>query len=354
MHIIVVGINHKSASIDLRERLAFKRETLPDSLQKLKQSVGLSEAAILSTCNRIEVYGRSSTLNGIIERLKSFLSEHANVELSALSDRTYSYTEPHSIQHLFGVASGLDSMIIGEAEIQYQVKQAYEAARQCGATGKVLNVLFQKALNASKAVRSKTSIGYGSTSIGTIAVELSQKIFSKLDQSIVLLIGAGKVGELTLRRLTDRGARDVRVMNRSVERAAELVSNFDAHAVSFQQLSQQLVEADIVISSTSAAAYVLSDNEIARAMQQRHQRPLCIVDLGVPRNVDPQVSRRENVYLFDIDDLQGLADHNYKGRQEAVRSAHIILGQKVNSFLSWWNKENSTCVQSSSDLVAAR
>lgn len=353
MHIVLVGLNHHSAPIELRERLAFRREQLPGTFDRLKADLGLREAAILSTCNRVEIYAGTLELDGTIDRLQRFLSEHGGVDLPDLTQRLYSYTEPQSVRHLFAVASGLDSMVLGECEILHQVKHAYEWARDSGATGKLFNVLFQRALNAAKAVRAQTAIGRGCTSIGTVAVALAEKIFSPLSRATVLLIGAGKIGELTLKRLAARGVREVLVMNRSVERAVGLASEYRAIPLPLEHLPAQLAGVDIVISSTNAPSHLLHRADVASAMRARRKRPLCLVDLGVPRNVEPAVAGLENVYLFNVDDLQGLVDHSHQERRQALEQSQAIIDHKVDRFLSWWRKEASPCVPSSSGLVAA-
>ena len=353
MHIVVVGLNHKSAPIALRERLAFSREQLPVALATLRADVGLQEAAILSTCNRVEIYAGAPELNGTIDRVTRFLSDHAQVDIPALTQRLYTYTEPQSVQHLFAVASGLDSMVLGEAEILHQVKHAYEWARDHGATGKVLNGLFQRALNTAKAVRTETGISHGCMSVGTVSVELAEKIFGNLSRSIVLLVGAGKIGELTLTRLTDRGVRDIRILNRSPDRAEQLAVNCRATALALSALPTQLLEADILITSTSAPAFLLSRELVAAAMHERRHRPLCIVDLGVPRNVEPSVGTLENVYLFDIDDLQGLVERTHQKRQQALHASQQIIDHKVEHFLSWWQEEVLECGAPSSSGPAA-
>ncbi len=341
MHILVVGISHKSAPIELRERLAFQHGQLEEVFARLRSDVGLEEAAVLSTCNRVEIYGRVAELDGTVARLQRFFSQHGGVEESHLATTLYSCAEPHSVRHLFSVASGLESMVLGEGEIQQQVKLAYEHARLYGATGKVFNVLFQRALNTAKAVRTHTGIGRGATSVGTVAVELAEKIFDPLSRAVVVLVGAGKIGELTLKRLSDRGVRDVRVVNRSVDRAVDLAAAYAARPVLYEQLGEQLLDADIVITSTSAPAYVLDRHQVEAAMHVRHQRPLCLIDLGVPRNIDPAVGHLENVYRFDIDDLQSVIAHTHHERQQAVTHSHRIIDEKVERFLSWWRQEYS-------------
>ena len=353
MPIVLVGLNHRLAPIELRERLAFREEELGPALTRLRGEVGIQEATILSTCNRVEIYVNAPEGDRTIGRLHRFLGEHGALPLSGLHERLYNYVEPQSVRHLFGVASGLDSMVLGEGEILHQVKRAYELARQQGATGKVFNVLFQRALQAAKAVRTQTAIGWGCTSIGTVAVELAQKIFGNLSRATVLLIGAGKISEVTLKRLAARGVRTARVMNRSFERAAHLAAQHRAIPLPLEQLPAQLLEADIVISSTSAPSFILHRAEVAAAMSARHHRPLCIVDLGVPRNVGPEVGTLDNVYLFDVDDLQGLVDHHHQERLQATAHAQAILDQKVGRFLAW-RQEEVPCVPLSLGPVAAR
>ena len=339
MHIVLVGLNHQSAPVELRERLAFRHDHLPEAFARLRQEVGIREAAILSTCNRVEIYAGVPELDGAVSRLHRFLSDHSRIALAELEQRLYSYTDPQSVRHLFAVASGLDSMVLGEAEILHQVKQAYELAQQHAVAGKVFHALFQRALNTAKTVRTQTAIGRGCTSIGTVAVELSQKIFGQLSGATVLLLGAGKIGELTLKHLAARGVRQVRVMNRSSERAAAVAAAYAAVPVGFEQLPQQLLDADVLISSTSAPSYLLHREQIASAMHARRQRPLCIVDLGVPRNIDPAAAPLENVYLFDIDDLQGLVEQHSRAREQAARQAGAIIDQKTEHFLSWFREE---------------
>lgn len=357
MHIVLVGLNHRSAPIEMRERLAFAPEQLPSALARLRDDFSLPEAAILSTCNRVEIYAAVPELDGTVSRLHRFLSDYGRLSVEGLAPSLYSLTEPHSVHHLFAVASGLDSMVLGEAEILQQVKQAYELALEHGATGKAINGLFQRALNTAKAVRQHTGIGRGGTSVGTVAVELSQKIFGGLSGATVLLIGAGKIGELTLRRLTERGVRRVRVMNRSLERGIALASAYQAGAVSFAQLDDELLDADIVITSTAAPRYLLTAERVGAAMRGRRQRPLCLVDLGVPRNIEPSTGALENVYRFDIDDLQGLAAQHQSERVEASHEAQAIIDQKVELFLAWRQSEllrAPGCGSTSSAPAAAR
>ena len=350
MHIVVVGANYRSCPIDVRERLAFRSEHLPAAYAALRRELRLAEALILSTCNRVEIYAGTPVLDGALGRLASFLSGHGRLEVAALRPQLYTYTQPVSVQHLFRVASGLDSMVLGETEILHQVKCAYEQAQRYGTTGKVLNVLFQKALNAGKTVRAQTAIGKGCVSVGTVAIELAQKIFGDLRPYTVLLTGTGKIGELVLKRLTARGVSRVRIVNRSVERAQALAASSGGHAYGLESLAAQLVETDIAITSTSSPTALLSRAQLSSIMIVRRHRPLYLIDLGVPRNIEPAAGELENVYLFDVDDLQGLVDHNHEQRQQAALDSYAILERKVEAFLAWWQEE-VRCAPLSSELA---
>ncbi len=355
MHIVVVGLNYRSAPIELREKLAFTSEQLPQALARLRVEMGLRESAILSTCNRIEIYAGVPDWQQGIPRLQHFLSSHGRLDHHLVTSRCYQTAEPGSVQHLFAVASGLDSMVLGESEILHQVKRAYAVAKEAGSTGKVFNVLFQRAFNAAKAVRSQTAIGQGCASIATLAVELSEKIFGRLNRATVVLVGAGKIGEATLKHLVARGASRLRIVNRTADRIQSLAQSYAASLVSLDQLQDQLLDADIVISSATAPAYLLRQTDIAQAMRTRHHRPLCLIDLGLPRNIDPASGRMDNVYLFNIDDLQELITQTYQQREASLSHSRAILHAKVEHFLRWWTNERSRCtphVPSVSELVA--
>lgn len=342
MYIIVVGVNHRSAPIEIRERLAFSREALPEVFEQLHGVVGLPEVTVLSTCNRVEIYAVVPELNGTIERLHGFLGRYGQMDPTLLAPCLYDYTQPQSVEHLFAVSSGLDSMVLGEHEILCQVKHAYEWAREAGATGKVLNALFQRAMNTAKAVRTQTAIGEGHVSIGSVAVDLAEKIFGRMSAQVVLLVGAGANGELALRRLVDRGAQQVRVLNRSLERAQALARIYGGIPLQMKALDEELRRADILISSVGGGGRLLDRSHVAWAMQQRCQRPLCLIDLGVPRNLDPEVATMENVYLFNIDDLQDLVARIRHQRQAAVAESRRILDEKVQWFLRWLREECAT------------
>ena len=353
MHILVVGTNHRACPIELRERLAFREEQLQSAYAALRHELGLREALILSTCNRVEIYAGVERLHGTFERLDTFLGAHSQLPSDRLIGALYRHQEPTSVQHLFSVASGLDSMVLGETEILHQVKSAYDLARQHGTTGKVLNVLFQKALNAGKAVRARTGLSQGAVSVGSTAIELAQKIFGDLRGDTVVLVGAGKIGELTLKHLADRGVRDIRIVNRSTDRASALAAEYGGTAHGLESLPAQIADADIVITSVSLPAPLLDRAMLDGLMAQRKRRPLCLIDLGVPRNVDPAAADLENLYLFDIDDLQALVGHHHERRQQAVQASEAIVQRKADHFLAWWHKEMA-CAPSSLEAAGAR
>ena len=342
--IIVVGVNHKTAPVEIRERLAFPEERLPQALTQLKNSVGLQECLILSTCNRVEIYGVLSELDGAIPRMYEFLNGHSRLDRGTLESSLYVHRQLDGIQHLFRVASGLDSMVLGESEIAGQVKDAYAIALQHGATGKVFNALFQKAFNAAKEVRAQTGLGRGATSVGSVTVELARKIFGQLADRRILLIGAGSMGELVLKHLMDRGARHVTVANRSLDHAVALAERYRGRAASFARYPEELMEADIVITATGAAAHLLTADQAAPLMKQRKQRPLFIIDIAVPRNIDPGVGRLENIYLYDIDDLQGVVAGHRVGREQSVEQSQAIVQRKAQLFMEWLDYANAVAV----------
>jgi glutamyl-tRNA reductase len=353
MRIVVVGVNHRSCPIDVRERLAFGTEALPQAYRTLQQGLGLPEAMILSTCNRVEIYAGVPAADGLVPRMSRFLQEHGRLDDDLFATALYRFEEPRSIEHLFTVASGLDSMVLGETDILHQVKHSYELARRHGMTGNTLNVAVQKALNAAKAVQQRTGLGRGRLSVGTVAIELAQKIFGDLRPYSVLLVGAGEIGELVFKRLADRGVAQRVLINRSLERAQGLAAIYGGVADSLDRLPERLVEADIVLASTSATEPLITRTALAPIMARRRNRPLCLIDLGVPRNVEPAVGGLENVYLFNVDDLQGLVDHHHLQRSQAVGESQAIVAQKLQGYLAWRDRQRRRDPWSSA-LAAAR
>jgi len=342
LQILVVGVNHQTAPVEVRERLAPAKGQLGELLHAARRDVGLSECVMLSTCNRVELYGVVPSAGADLERVKQFFQRYSRLEWPLLNQILYSFHQPNSVRHLFRVASGLDSMVVGESEVLGQVKEAYQLAQSQGTTGKVFNLLFQKALNAAKEVQTKTGINRGAVSVASVAVQLARKIFGPLQRHTVLLIGAGVMGELTLRHLVKRGAQSILVSNRSYDRAMTLAETWGGRAVTFEQLEAGLAEADIVISSTGAPHAVLGVEHVRQAMRARRKRPLFIIDIAVPRDVEAAVGRLDNVYLYNIDDLQGIVDGHREAREQAVAASQAILDRKVRLFMEWLTTDGAS------------
>jgi glutamyl-tRNA reductase len=337
--ILVLGMSHHTSPVEMRERFAFAEAKIPDALKSLRASGIADEAVILSTCNRVEIYVATS-----LEPVKAFAElKQFLVGSSRGDDRTeqravpagelYAFAEPQSLQHLFKVASGLDSMVLGETEILGQLKDAYQLAHQHGQTGARLNKAFQRAFNAAKHVRTETNIQRGSVSVASVAVELAEKIFSSLAERDVLVIGAGDTSEKVARALMSRGAKSIIVASRTFDRAQALAAEFNGRAVQFEHWAVEFDRIDIAISSTSAPHHILDRAKLAPLMKRRKDRSLLLIDIAVPRDIDPEVNLLENVYLYNIDDLQAIADSYLKQRKEEVARCEKIIRDKVESLL---------------------
>ena len=334
MSFVVVGLSHRTSPVELRERFAFAGDRIPIALQALRDSGLAAEAVILSTCNRVEVYAvTTQPAETAFAGLKTFLcAQHAFA--GELGNELYQLAEPASVQHLFRVAGGLDSMVIGETEIFGQLKQAYELAFQHRHTGARLNKAFQRAFNVAKQIRTETNIQRGSVSVMSAAVELAEKIFNSLAPHEVLVIGAGETSEKTARALLSRGARGVVVTNRSPERAAALAAELGGRAVPFDQWPAELEQMDIAISSTAAPHHLLDRAALEPLMRRRRHRPLLLIDLAVPRDIDPAVNTLDNVYLYNVDDLQSIAADYLQQRQEEVARCEQIIAEKAAALLA--------------------
>jgi glutamyl-tRNA reductase len=333
MPIVVIGLSHHSSPVTVRERFAFAEARIPSCLQLLRQAGTAEEAVILSTCNRVEIYA-ATTLDSkpAFDALKDFLVNCHDYR-DPLTDEIYCLSEPQSVQHLFKVASGLDSMVLGETEILGQLKKAYDLALQGGHTAARLNKAFQRAFNVAKQVRTETHIQRGSVSVASVAVELAQKIFNTLGDRDVMVIGAGDTSEKTARALLSRGARGIVVTNRSHEKAVSLAAEFGGRAVAFDNWDSEFANIDIVISSTSAPHYVLDRQKLEPLMKVRRNQPLLLIDIAVPRDIEPEVNFMENVYLYNVDDLQAIADDYLKQRKEEVARCEQIIREKAEALL---------------------
>ncbi len=334
MPIVVLGLSHHTAPVALRERFAFTEAVVPETLAKLR-ATGLSdEAVILSTCNRVELYAATSLPEReALKGLRQFFADSREYH-GPLETEIFSWGEPHSLEHLFKVASGLDSMVLGETEILGQLKKAYDLALQHKFTGGALNKAFQRAFNVAKQIRTETNIQRGSVSVGSVAVELAEKIFSTLDGRQVLVIGAGDTSEKTARSLLSRGAHSVIVSNRSHERAVALAAELGGKAVHFDDWASEFAKIDIVISSTSAPHYVLDRAKLEPLMRLRENRPLLLIDIAVPRDIDPEVNMLENVFLSNIDDLQAIADDYLRQRKVEIARCEAIISERAKALLA--------------------
>jgi glutamyl-tRNA reductase len=334
MPVVVIGLSHRTSPVELRERFAFAEAAIPGTLARLRGEGLADEAVIVSTCNRVELYAASArdgrqTLAG----LRTFLHGVGGEGVLA-GEELYEYGEPESLEHLFRVACGLDSMVLGETEILGQLKKAYDLALQHRHTGARLNKAFQRAFNVAKHVRTETNIQRGSISVASAAVELAEKIFSSLHDHEVMVIGAGDTSEKTARALLSRGAQSVIVANRSFDRAEALARELGGRAVSFDSWAAEFERVDIVISSTAAPHPILDRARLEPLMKRRRHRSLLLIDIAVPRDIDPEVNLLENVFLYNIDDLQAIAEDCLRQRQDEVARCEAIIREKARALLS--------------------
>ena len=338
MKFVVIGLSHHASPVELRERFAFVESQIPGCLAELRASGMVGEAAILSTCNRVEIYAATALEpDTVFPALKQFLIRQTEKPDPALPhdvpEGIYTLTEPGSVHHLFKVASGLDSMVLGETEILGQLKTAYALAHQHRHTGAKLNKAFQRAFHVAKQIRTETNIQRGSVSVASVSVELAEKIFSSLGDRVVLILGAGETSEKVARALLSRGAKTILVSNRSADRADVLAKEFGGRAVPFDDWSREFDKVDIVISSTSAQHHIIDQAKLEPLMRTRKNRPLLLVDIAVPRDIDPAINFLENVYLYNIDDLQAIADDYMKLRKEEIARCEQIIAEKARPLL---------------------
>lgn len=292
----------------------------------------------MSTCNRVEIYAASEeTITATSARIRRFLSEYHQIAENDFANVLYMHHSMGAVKHLFRVASSLDSMVVGEAQILGQIKESYEIAKETGFTGVILNTLFQRAFNVAKQVRSSTDIGEGVVSISSVAVDLAKKIFGELNERAVMVIGAGPMSELTLQSLVKNGTRSVVVSNRHYEKAQQLAEACQGEAVRFDDAFQRMSDIDIVISSTGAPQCIISKEDIKEVLRKRRNRPILLIDIAVPRDIDPQVNQLDNVYLYDIDDLQKVANENLMKRQQELQKCNQIIETEQQDFLKWYS-----------------
>lgn len=332
--ITLIGINHKTAAVELREALAFTAEETIHALKALTESEDIREAMIFSTCNRMEILFIPAHENGT-KAMVSFLSEYKNVPTSQFQDALYIYRGSDAIKHLFRVASSLDSMILGEPQILGQVKSAYRSTIATKSSGVIINRLMHKAFSIAKKVRRETGIGDNAVSISYAAIELANKIFSDLSERRVMLLGAGEMAELAVEHLISHGVSKIIVANRTFENAVALAEKFNGQAVKFEERDEQLQDVDIIVSSTGASEYVITATNVKNKMPLRKNRPLFFIDIAVPRDIDPKINKIDNAYLYDIDDLQNIVDDNMDGRKKEAIKGERLVEEAVIKFQRW-------------------
>jgi len=334
MSIVLVGVNHKSAPVEVRERLALTEEACASGLRNLVDGDVVREGLIVSTCNRVEVLAETASerLNDSIGRVNQFLTGANDLPRSFFETHLYQHTDDQAIRHLFRVTSSLDSMVIGEPQVLGQVRRAYSIALEAGTAGRILNRLVHHAFRVAKRVRNETGIGANAVSISYMAVELGRKIFDSLAGHTALLIGAGEMAELSARHLLNAGVTRMLLANRTEERAERLATELGAETVNFDGLPDYLAEADIIICSTAADQYVITEAMAREALSKRRNRPSFFIDISVPRNIDPAVGKIPNVFVFDIDDLESVISSNIREREREAERAELIIESEIMQF----------------------
>lgn len=335
MHIVVIGLNYKTAPVEIREQLTFNEADLGEAVKQLNNKKSILENVILSTCNRTEIYAVVDQLHTGRYYMKEFLSEWFGIEQKEFSPFLFIYEDDGAVEHLFSVACGLNSMVLGETQILGQVRTSFLLAQEQAATGTVFNHLFKQAITVAKRGHSETEIGSNAVSVSYAAVELAKKIFGSLANKHVLIFGAGKMGELAVQNLSGNGVKQVTVINRTYDKAKALASRFNGDAKTVADLQHSLVEADILISSTGAKDFVITKEMMAEVEKLRKGKPLFMVDIAVPRDLDPQIAELENVFLYDIDDLEGIVEANLQERKKAAEKIMLMIEKEIVDFNHW-------------------
>jgi glutamyl-tRNA reductase len=336
MSIVAVGINHKTAPVAVREKIAFNPDKLSSALQEMLQQVDCKEAAILSTCNRTELYlVQSEVIDVTQDKIVSWLANYHNIPASTIIPSLYWHSDQQAVNHMMRVACGLDSLILGEPQILGQMKQAYSQAKAAGSMALVMDRLFQRIFGVAKQVRTETDIGTSAVSVAFAAVNLAKHIFASLDKTKVLLVGAGETIELVAKHLYENKVGHITVANRTLSRAEGMAKKVGADVITLAQIPQYMGDADIVISSTGSTLPIIGKGMVEQALTKRKHRPMFMVDLAVPRDIEEQVSDLEDVFLYTVDDLQGIIAKNMEGRRKAAIEAETIVNKQTNGFMSW-------------------
>ncbi|WP_214481495.1 glutamyl-tRNA reductase [Bacillus sp. SM2101] len=337
MHIIVVGVNYKTAPVEIREKLTFDANRLHEAMKALQKQKSILENVIISTCNRTEVYAVVDQLHTGRYYIKAFLADWFNLDKDEVSPYLTIFESDGAIEHLFNVACGLKSMVLGETQILGQVRSSFLLAQEAQTTGTIFNQLFKQVITLAKRAHSETEISSNAMSISYAAVELAKKIFGQLTNKHVLILGAGKMGELAVENLHGNGVKQVTVVNRTMEKAESLAKRFSGQAKSMEDIQQALVEADIMISSTGAKDYVINKAMMEQVKKMRKGRPIFMVDIAVPRDLDPQLAALDNVFLYDIDDLEDIVQANLAERQKASIQIELMIESEIVMFKQWLN-----------------
>lgn len=335
MHLIMVGMNHRTASVDLRERVSIVEDDLASVYAQMRELRTVYESVVLSTCNRTEIYTVVTARESAEDYLLKYLARRAELPESDIRTHTVTLQGEEVVRHLMKVASGLDSMVVGETQILGQVRDAFAVANECGASGLILNQLFRTSIHLGKRAHTETTIGQNAVSVSYAAVQLARKVFGDLSGRRVLVVGAGKMSQLTTRYLYEHGMTEVQVANRSLSRAEALALQFGGAAVAWEALSEGLAAADIVISSTGSKHVVLSQAMVEQAVQNRGTRPLLLIDIAVPRDIDPDAASVRNVFLYDIDDLEGVVAANQAERVRQAGLVEAMIQDALTSFIDW-------------------
>ena len=334
--IVIVGLNHRSAPIEVRESVAFENSYVRAALGRLHGYPSVREGVILSTCNRVEVVAAGSDSESAFSDITKFLFEQkAHRNSAPLDDHLYTYRGADAVRHLFRVAASLDSMVVGEPQILGQLKQYYETAQQAGTVGAVLHRLFHRSFSVAKRVRTETGIGSGAVSVSSVAVDLAKRIFDRFDDKTVMLIGAGKIGALMARHLVSQGVRSLMVTNRTFERAVLLAEKIQGSPIRFEDFPRYLTIADVVIGCTGAAEVLVAAATVEKVLRERKQKAMFFIDIGDRRNFDPQINELDNVYLYNIDDLKSVAEENLQGRSNEAEKAEEMVRVEAETFVRW-------------------
>ncbi|MEE8553117.1 MAG: glutamyl-tRNA reductase [Desulfobacterales bacterium] len=337
LNIVLLGMNHKTAPVELRENLAFSKDETSAALKALQKSPAISEAILISTCNRVELLMTTEDKSNAMDAVKLLLAEFKKIPVTEFENALYIHDGDDAVRHIFRVASSLDSMVVGEPQILGQIKEAYQTATMKKTSGVLLNKLLHRTFFVAKRVRSETGIGDHAVSISYAAIELGRKIFGTLEGKKVLLIGAGEMAELAVEHLIRNRTGDIIVANRTFERGLKLANKFKGKAVRFEEIADCLQRVDIIISSTGSPDYVVTRDQVKGVMHSRRNRPLFFIDIAVPRDIDPEINRLTNSYIYDIDDLKGVIDHNIESRNKEAIKGERIVDEAVIRFRGWYD-----------------